>query len=168
MQADPDGCRHQSDANSVTRSERVAERNGSGMRSRILQRLSGRTGPAGRRRLLGVGTAALVIASMLGGPLAAPASASAVTNVNVALANNAARETTYTITFTATTALAAGDTITLMAPVAPDQQKGTVFPADTAGYDVNGNPPTSVTGGNGQQVTLTLAGGSATAAGGTV
>src|SRR5438552_11007046 len=114
MQADPDGCRHESDANSVTRSERVAERNGSGMRSRILQRLSGRTSPAGRRRLLGVGTAALVIASMLGGPLAAPASATSVSGVTVTPAAPNARESGYTITFTTTTALAAGDTITLM------------------------------------------------------
>src|SRR5437879_2307201 len=95
-----------------------------------------------RKSLLAAATAALTIAGFVG-PLAAPASASSVSNVTVSLANNTAGATTaYTINFTtsASGALVAGtDTITLAAPA------GTVWPPGSANYSVNGTQVSGTT-----------------------
>jgi putative cell wall-binding protein len=116
----------------------------------------------GRRAVGAAASALAVIAAVL--TTATPALATVVTGVVVAPNPNTVSATSaYTITFTATTALTAADSITIAS-----QTNDTIYPGTAAAYTVNTLQPSTVAPLNAQQIQLNLAVGQTVAIGSTV
>jgi putative cell wall-binding protein len=120
----------------------------------------------GRRAAGAAFTALAVTAAVTGGVVATgtPAFAGTVSSVMVVPTPNTINSlSTYVVTFTATTALGTGDSITLVS-----QGNDTIYPASGADYTVNGVAPGTISQLNAQQVVLNLAAGQTITMGSTV